>query len=1841
MFLGLFLPVENFILGRTAMRKIWVFAFLGLVFSVSTAEAKVCFLPGIFGGDESCLTDEQYAECRGFEQTRPCPAGQEQVTCTKGNKTYYHCYCRADTYNLIDHPEYRCKKGYTTECGCTAENLECAPEYVYKGDGLGHCRDWANTDGVGACVLPNGEVYYKDCQCNENRYPYSCRETGFKRPIDRKLRCEDPHGLQVYSKCVCDENAGWSENCAHRQDGCTQPTASNKVGEVTCSQCEEIACESNDLVNIEAYLCGLSNRVVIDCELLGYVYAPSGICPPGTGNEGKTGVKCPFDRNYMNCEPLQTCMNLTTCIQANEGATLCEEDPNDPGCYRVKECDTAKGYYFDGQTCQISACPIGYSTSTQTCVGEGYSKEESGISGGETCVKCVCAPSEDCVYTPKTDISVLSINGRSVKSVYAGMATVSDMCCNGYFKTCNSLCQGRDLLADYDANMEEYELCEACGKKYYTITKCKDSFSIRDGKCEPTTCDIVNGFNSKIENVSQCETSTGLYKGALGWKLEVQKDSAGKTVQSAGANCTKCVCSEPAVPSSTDACRWNNLNKNTNGYLIEEDLCCNGYYKACHANFPATATPEACTDENATQKDAYGACDLPVSCVIRSCANGYVLENNKCVSTKCPDPYTTTIQNVSDCGTGTGWSLLTKKNENNELFKSGGLNCTQCQCNAASNCQYTQDNKGTATLSDLCCNGTYATCTSECTGHLEKDLVTGSNASVEHGVKTKTECKACSVSYWTATACQTDNGYVLTSDGRCEHVGCPAGYTAGLKDCPADQKYLLHTNTDNGVVCGKCTIKACADYEDEYTLEEGECPAGWACEYTTRQLSGTTKKCYKKVGCDSDHCGPNCETATNVCTNCNYTAIDHADMSGECQRITGGGTHTCVGPTTVYSGFTCKAGWQKDGDNACKKCTCEDCYSSLTQCTGGYSCAETSRKIGDEYKTCYTLNDCDANHCGINCATTLEPCTGYNYTASDIQSIAGAVLDESSSNVCYQITLSSCPNSVKKYKSFNCDTASGYSKSGNTCVRSCTATCNPPANTVAGTSASYNYKCQDANCQDQYYKCKTDWYWSSSKNMCVENCNTNSCSGYNTTTKPENSDWTSEPCTYVYNNPDTGKCTTGSVYYQGWECVNGYHPSADGKSCEEDGPTCDVTTCESTNVKPKGTLGGTSTNYDITSLRTNADCSTDPCYYKCDSTHHKDGNNCADNCEVITCDNSNLQPANTTVINTSTGADFTKTSQTSDCQHPYCYYQCNSEWHKSGDVCVTDCTPQTCSGVQPSNTVTCASSNASCDFVIDIKTDRLCTPSTCYFNCNSSAGYVKSGSSCLCTHSCGSGAFSAYPFSSESEASAGGGYNTSQSPSSMCNGSYCFKRGAAKSCPTGYATSASSCGDYGDSLNYSRSNGKAGDSVCYKCFFNCQYSSQGACESANTGFSCSQNASTGCFVTNGCKEADGYYEDEPTDSWLIYNTASVNGVTCYYNLRCNQDQKYFDSTAVGTAACSSLTPPDGTGWMFKPTYTVASAVPKGSKNCFKCTEKTCASYGYWEESQVPATWPCKNKPVIALITVGDYTPTNPVNASSHGALCIQKTCNESTSCTTYTEANGWISYTSGTATAACVAKYGIGYTSTNTVTCNDTKYTKCAAATSCAAISSSYMDASSLDVTNNLEYLYKEVAVNGLTCYDKTDKKAFSDFAATNTSKWETSALRCAPNMTDYNNGNYPVEAFYGTTQTSSSNICNMMIVRNGAFTYYTSTQSVPCKTTVGSSVYKGFTANNHVLLQSDALVTGAYISTYVCCGQSTSPYQYSGWRQYLTGQQVQSTSCVLNAHQTGAGVACGLCYMR
>ncbi len=271
--------------------KILMFFVLTLIVSVSGAEAKVCFLPGILNGD-GCLDNSSWmVGCEGYTRTTPCEEGYQEQTCTYKGKTYYRCTCASDRVLNMEGGKYVCNGVLDPECGCAGSETICnTSRFPYEG-----CADYVGATGSGgSCRSPaDGVIWYEKCSCSKTVYPYDCKETGLKEPSGVEY-CEDSDGEKWYPFCICDDN--WTTvECSSRTDGCTTLLEEVYNGVDNCYHCGAETCSEKDDVNLAAYWCDVTKAIITDCEQLGYVKA--GNC------QGKnTGLKCPFDSSYIYCQ---------------------------------------------------------------------------------------------------------------------------------------------------------------------------------------------------------------------------------------------------------------------------------------------------------------------------------------------------------------------------------------------------------------------------------------------------------------------------------------------------------------------------------------------------------------------------------------------------------------------------------------------------------------------------------------------------------------------------------------------------------------------------------------------------------------------------------------------------------------------------------------------------------------------------------------------------------------------------------------------------------------------------------------------------------------------------------------------------------------------------------------------------------------------------------------------------------------------------------------------------------------------------------------------------------------------------------------------------------------------------------------------------------------------------------------------------------------------------------------------------------------------------------------------------------------------------------------------------
>ncbi len=947
------------------MRKIWAFLLLGM-FSLCTtaAEAKVCFLPNVLiGGKCVSLSKAKYNDCKGFTETTPCEdVGKETIeSCTNDNgTTYYKCGCRGDviSWDVINqHPGWVCETGYSQECGCSAEHISCTYEYKYLGDGTGKCAksdENDNSRGVGACALPNGRVYYKDCNCNG--YPYECDSmTGLKAPTgagDTTVGCKSPHDTNYkYKECECAN--GWTNgSCESNANGCLMPISyvTANDGELTCALCDERLCRTNGESNLETVYCAPKKvngvqtyggeyltRTITDCVDLGFVQgATGGFCPAGTQKAGEVGVKCPFDGRYMFCENKEGCYPTQDACELAESVKECKEVG---GCYRVYECN--EGYELNENLgiCVVAECPEGFTTEALHCddaehgIMHGYngSPYQQGTSGEADCEQCECdielARSKGyCKYTNNA-----SGNGGTL--IGEGIASVP--CCDGSYSEC-SFPFGTTTPSE---GVKTHERHEACGKTYYVPKDCLEGYTMKNGDCKLVGC--ANEYSTGIQSAKDCTNGS---KGTIGWKIKAQK-VGDEVIQSGGKTCNKCTCDTAGL-----GCSWNVSNKGEFGRLDENTACCDGTYKSCVANLcsgsgsddltedsdptndciPNSATVALCSAKPAhvVNLKRYEACGQKPRCLVGQCEQGYRISDDgqSCLFNGTCDPAQGLILNAagSDCECGNGWSA----NPENACTTQGLTYKDSDTCTKGGSF-YTirHNNDGSCHKADTVPNGTcdesqgwYSDSTDACDAFGPKKGSSSWN----------TDFKECFGDYCYDQICILENGGIYPIHVNSAHACVQV--QDNLTDCNASQHWVKSGD--------KCVCNSSEGYRDDHQggcefhcdiiLHSGghdNCPEH-ALECVRQVADSYGNSCwYVKYGqceegyaynlhntyecdCDNNHGYKDDGNGNCVLSTCNYTYTSKPEHSSYT-----GGTCTDANGIERHEGWECNSGYGKKSVN--------------------------------------------------------------------------------------------------------------------------------------------------------------------------------------------------------------------------------------------------------------------------------------------------------------------------------------------------------------------------------------------------------------------------------------------------------------------------------------------------------------------------------------------------------------------------------------------------------------------------------------------------------------------------------------------------------------------------------------------------------------------------------------------------------------------------------------------------------------------------------------------------------------------------------------------------------------
>ena len=934
------------------MRKL--FGVLGLIVLCSAADiawSRMCFLPGVISGD--CVLDDDVGaiQCAGFSRTTPCPSGYNEQTCVKNGKTLYKCLCRSDNIKQGLGSKYLCETSYDANCGCAAENTVCNTAiYAYEG-----CSEYHGTvPGSDFCQSPkDGTMHYKTCTCSTSTYPYTCTEKGLKAPSSANY-CEDVSGVKRYPYCLCDDN--WStEACTGRTDGCTYMSDSVYNGINTCYLCSAEKCKSVDQINLDAYWCSPSQS---RCEALGYMKLEGGTCP-----DGSVGLKCPFDSSYQYCT-IETL--VCTKNHARDASDCGDGTGKSKGWQLGSEQDISKCY-----KCEAKECPEGESTDTSLDAcgeGEHWSRVQdiNNYAGDKVCYKCRCdADEEVCKWTNDNK----------------GNALLTDVCCDGSYKTCTSQCVAV-TIPEHAYGTEE---CVGCGQEVFTAWECEEGWVKNDNGdgCKVATCNencalsagscgttgekgYELGDNCNLAGTIYCQEctpktcptdeSTDADISACpeedGWeRVQDENNYSGEDA------CYKCECG-----ADEEVCKWTDENK---GNAELEDPCCNDKYKTCVSGCKEVQVPEyatvteTCTGCKVTVNTAWecnegyvknadetacevATCDENCSVDIGSCGTtgekGYTLGADcnlsgtqrckQCTPKECPDGESTDSSDAA-CPDEIGLERVQDKNN-----YSGEDACYKCECAAdESVCKWTDKNKGNALLTDVCCNGSYKTCTSQCVAV----------AIPEHAYGTE-ECVGCGQEVFTAWECE--NGYAKNAQGTgCQVAICNKNCAVTANNCGGEggsgaKGWYLGENCNQvgSQWCKQCLAKECP--EGESTVSDvSACREGnyWRRSQDMENYSGNNA-CY---GCScmamSTICKWNVKNAgnadlTDLCCNGNYETCN-SKCIGVVIPENGHGTTECEAcGNKVFTDWECDEGYTKNGIK-CEPAQCNSgCALDVNDC---------------------------------------------------------------------------------------------------------------------------------------------------------------------------------------------------------------------------------------------------------------------------------------------------------------------------------------------------------------------------------------------------------------------------------------------------------------------------------------------------------------------------------------------------------------------------------------------------------------------------------------------------------------------------------------------------------------------------------------------------------------------------------------------------------------------------------------------------------------------------------------------------------------------------------------------
>jgi hypothetical protein len=877
----------------------------------------------------------------------------------------------------------------------------------------------------GAC--PSGEQQSAACTATTDRACTNCDVI----PNCTAESCTDS------TNEVCSSCAGGFYLHNNRCVACSGSCQAGEYESAACSATTDRVCSTcTAIANCASVSCTTaSDQTCTSCDSGEYLsngtcQSCSGACQAGEFESAACTATA--DRVCSTCAAVANCTSVACTTASDQTCTACDAS-----------------HYLNGGSCQAcsGACPAGEQQSA-ACTAT-TDRACTSCTVIPNCTMESCTNSSDAVCGSCAGGFYLQNNACVACSGACQTGQYQSAICSGYADRLCSSCTAIANCASVSCTTGNNQVCNSCA----------DGFYLQNNACVP--CSLGCG--------------AGEYQSAA---CSARADRVCSSC-TAIANCASVACTTVSDQTCTGC---------DNNYFWDGASCqtCSGACPAGEQQSAAcTATSDrACTSCTVIENCTMESCSSPTDAVCSSCAGGFYLQNNACVT--CSDP----------CQPGEYQSAACSANADRTCGACTAIaDCTSetCTtdsdqvCNSCADGFYLQNN-ACVRCSDPCQAGQFevAACSPDADRLCSSCTAIANCASVSCTTVSDQTCTACNDNYfWNGATCETCSG------------ACPAGQQQSAA-CTATSDRACTSCT----VIANCTTETCTNPTDEvcsscaggFYLQNNACVAcSGACEpgyyesaACTPNADHTCASCTAIADCTSETCTTDSDQVCNSCAagsyldnnTCVACSVGCAAGAYESAACSATADRTCASCTAIAdcTSETCTT----DSDQVCNSCAAglyldhNSCIPCSVGCAAGtYESTACSANADHVCTSCTSITNCTSETCTTGSDQVCNSCAGGFYLDHNtcVPCSVGCAAGQYQNAACSanaDRTCASC-TSIPSCTSETCTTgsdqvcnscASGFYLGHNSCI-ACSVGCAAGQYESTACSASADHICSD------------------------------------------------------------------------------------------------------------------------------------------------------------------------------------------------------------------------------------------------------------------------------------------------------------------------------------------------------------------------------------------------------------------------------------------------------------------------------------------------------------------------------------------------------------------------------------------------------------------------------------------------------------------------------------------------------------------------------------------------------------------------------------------------------------